>query len=319
MEKKIVCKFGGTSLADSSQMRKVRDIVHLSKDRMYVVVSAPGKRHKDDTKVTDLLYASMTDDVAFEKVVTRFFSLEKDLNVSHRASDYLIAHKSVIKSDKDFAASRGEFCSALVMSEFLGFEFIDAEIIIDIDENGKTLPTTFEKIQKEIKMGVPYVIPGFYGKGTNDKVKTFSRGGSDITGSIIARAVNASLYENWSDVSGVMSANPRIVENPKIIGELSYEEMELLATYGAEVYHHDAVECIRDIVPINIRNTNAPNDKGTMIVSSNHHKPLNPLAVTSKDNTIYALGDMKVLESKVPTSKDNINAELNLLYKKYFG
>lgn len=315
---KIVCKFGGTSLADSAQMQKVRDIVHSSKDRMYVVVSAPGKRHKDDTKVTDLLYASLSDEEAFDKVVTRFFSLEKDLNVSHRASDYLIAHKSVIQNDKDFAASRGEFCSALVMSEFLGFEFIDAESIIDIDENGKTLSTTFEKIQKEIKEGVPYVIPGFYGKGVNDKVKTFSRGGSDITGSLIARAVNAKLYENWSDVSGVMSANPRIVENPLIIDELSYEEMELLAEYGAEVYHHDAVECIRDIVPINIRNTNSPNDKGTMIVSSRAHKPLSHLAVTSKDNTVYVLGDLKVLESKTVENKDSVNDVLKQLYAKYF-
>lgn len=319
MENRIVCKFGGTSLADSTQMKKVRNIIDASKNRICVVVSAPGKRHSDDIKITDLLYASLTDENAFNKVVTRFFSLEKDLNVSHRASNYLIAHKEVIQSDRDFAASRGEFCSALVFSEFACSEFIDAYDVIDIDENGKFNRSSYEKIREAVKPGVRYIVPGFYGKGKGEKVKTFSRGGSDITGSILAAALNADLYENWSDVSGVMSANPRIVDNPKIIAELSYDEIELLASHGAEVYHHDAVEPIKDKVVINIKNTNSPTDKGTLIVSSKNHKPLNPLAVSSKDGIVYALGDLKVLESIKTASKDEEKQKVNELYQKYFG
>ena len=317
--KTIVCKFGGTSLASSGQMKKVRSILNDNKDRKYVVVSAPGKRTSDDEKITDLLYASVSDDNAWNKVVTRFFSLERDLNTTHAASDYLIVNKKEILSSKDFAASRGEYCSALVFSSFIGWNFVDSYDFIRIGDDGKVDNETYSVINDVLKNNERYVIPGFYGKGSDNKVKTFSRGGSDITGAIVAKGINADLYENWSDVSGVMAANPRIVDNPKIIDELSYDELELLASYGAEVFHHDAVAPVKDKIVINIKNTNAPSDKGTFIVNENKHKSVSPLAVSVKDNTVYVLGNKTVLEQYTLRPEDNKKEIITLLYKKYFN
>ena len=314
---KIVCKFGGTSLADSKQMKKVRDIVLSSKDRQYVVVSAPGKRFSEDIKITDLLYASIEDDDAFDKVVTRFFSLERDLNVNHVASSYLIANKDFLRQSKDLMASRGEYCSAMVFSEFIGYNFVDASDIITINDDGSINDESYTKIQEILKNNVCYIIPGFYGSTKDGKVKTFSRGGSDITGAIVARGVNATLYENWSDVSGVMTANPRIVENPKIIERLTYDEIETLATYGAEVFHRDAVKPVRDLIPINIKNTNSPSDKGTIIEKkTSSYLPL--LSLSIKDGKAYVLGDNKVIYKEEIPSKDDEKRIVNELYNKYF-
>lgn len=316
--KTIVCKFGGTSLASSEQMKKVQKILNDNPERQYVVVSAPGKRTSTDEKITDLLYASIKDDNAWNKVVTRFFSLERELNVTPSASNYLIVNKSLILSSKDFAASRGEYCSALVFSSLMGWNFKDPYDFISITNDGKVDEKTYENTTEVFKSTEHYVIPGFYGKGSDNNVKTFSRGGSDITGAIVARIVNANLYENWSDVSGVMAANPRIVENPRIIDELSYDELELLASHGAEVFHHDAVAPVKDKIMINIKNTNSPSDKGTLIVSSKNHKSLPHLAVSQKDNIVYALGNNTVLEKVELKQSDNAANTINALYKKYF-
>lgn len=316
--KKIVCKFGGTSLSDSTQMEKVLRILKSNEERKIAILSAPGKRFSADIKITDLLYKAKDDDAALDKVITRFFSIERDLKISHSASNHLIVNRELIKSDSDFAASRGEYCSALLFSEYIGWEFIDAAEIIDIDENGKAGPETLSKIADKIESGKNYIIPGFYGLSKNKTIKTFSRGGSDITGALVARAVSADVYENWSDVSGVMMANPRIVENPRIIDTLSYDEIELLASYGAEVFHHDAVAPVKDLIPINIKNTNSPNDKGTIITSSKNHSALNPLSVSVKDDTVYVLGALKVIEECKVSDKDEIEKCVNDLYKKYF-
>lgn len=315
---KILCKFGGTSLADSDQMKKVKQILLSNNDRRIAVVSAPGKRFKDDIKITDLLYASLESDEAFDKVVTRFFSLERDLNVSHSASNYLIANKDYLRTSRDLMASRGEYCSALVFSEFCGFEFIDASELIMLNDDGSVRDETYDNIAEKLDNNKRYIIPGFYGALQNNTIKTFSRGGSDITGAIISKGVNATLYENWSDVSGVMAANPRLVQNPRVIEELSYDELELLASYGAEVFHHDAVAPVKDLIPINIKNTNSPSDKGTFIVSSKVHKVLPLLSVSVKDGVAYVLGNGTVVEKRVVGKDGDEVGVVNSLYNSYF-
>ena len=272
-----VCKFGGTSLADSAAIERVAGIVRADGERKYIVVSAPGKRDKKDEKVTDLLYrcadeARQTGDCpTFLLIKKRFKEIVKGLKVDIDMEGELERIRERIissRGDSDYAASRGEYLNALILAAKLGYEFVDAADIIKFDRKGAfdseyTNDLAFLRL-KNIERAV---IPGFYGS-TPDGIKTFSRGGSDITGSIIARAVGADLYENWTDVDGFLTADPKIVENPKLIDMLSYRELRELSYMGAFVLHSEAVFPVRKAnIPIEIKNTFHP-ERSTKIVAA---------------------------------------------------
>ena len=276
-----VVKFGGSSLADAEHFRQVAAIIQADPDRRYVVPSAPGKRDKGDTKVTDLLYrcydliksrSSMESiDACYNEIRSRYTSIIAELGLDYDIGGELDYVKNAMlhAAGRGYAASRGEYLNALILAKYLGFDFIDAENVIFFKENG-TLDEekTNAELSAELDKHKYAVIPGFYGGTPNGTVKTFSRGGSDITGSIVAKAAKADLYENWTDVSGFMMADPRIIDNPCIIKEITYRELRELSYMGATVLHEDAVFPVRSAgIPINIRNTNRPEDEGTMIVS----------------------------------------------------
>ena len=273
-----VVKFGGSSLADAEQFRKVAAIVKADPDRHFVVASAPGKRYSGDTKVTDMLYRCFEmvqnrQDITeyYEQISDRYNAIIRDLGLNFDISGELDYIRNAIlhHSGRDFAASRGEYLNSLILAKFLGFDFIDAESVVFFRENGTyDDEKTNEELSAELKKHKYAVIPGFYGVMPNGTIKTFSRGGSDITGSIVARAANAELYENWTDVSGCLMADPRIVDNPKPIKTITYSELRELSYMGASVLHEDAIFPVRYAgIPINIRNTNEPEAPGTMIVS----------------------------------------------------
>lgn len=277
----IVAKFGGSSLADSKQFTKVKDIVNRNQNRRYVIPSAPGKRHNQDHKITDLLYMcyqlashNINIDDVYNIISKRYEDICKQLKLSLHIEDILFNIKSKIQNGAsgDFTASRGEYLNALILAEYLGFEFVDAKDLILFDEEGKLNLEETKKKTESILLDKPYaVIPGFYGANRDGDIITFSRGGSDITGSIIASAVNCQLYENWTDVSGFYIADPRIVENPRNIDTITYKELRELSYMGAPVLHEESIFPIKSIgIPINIRNTNLPEDPGTMIVSDLH-------------------------------------------------
>ncbi|MBQ3508040.1 MAG: aspartate kinase [Clostridia bacterium] len=276
-----VVKFGGSSLADAEHFRQVAAIIKADPDRRYVVPSAPGKREKSDTKVTDMLYrcydliksrSSMESiDACYNEIRARYISIIADLGLDFDITGELDYVKNAMlhAAGRGYAASRGEYLNALILAKYLGFDFIDAENVIFFKENG-TLDEekTNAELTAELEKHKYAVIPGFYGGTPNGTVKTFSRGGSDITGSIVAKAAKADLYENWTDVSGFMMADPRIIDDPCIIKEITYRELRELSYMGATVLHEDAVFPVRSAgIPINIRNTNRPEDEGTMIVS----------------------------------------------------
>ena len=276
-----VVKFGGSSLADAEHFRQVAAIIKADPDRRYVVPSAPGKREKSDTKVTDMLYrcydliksrSSMESiDACYNEIRTRYTSIIAELGLDYDINGELDYVKNAMlhAAGRGYAASRGEYLNALILAKYLGFDFIDAESVIFFKENG-TLDEekTNAELSAELDKHKYAVIPGFYGGTPNGTVRTFSRGGSDITGSIVAKAAKADLYENWTDVSGFMMADPRIIDNPCIIKEITYRELRELSYMGATVLHEDAVFPVRSAgIPINIRNTNRPEDEGTMIVS----------------------------------------------------
>ena len=277
-----VVKFGGSSLADAEHFKKVAAIVKADPARRYVVPSAPGKRFSDDVKVTDMLYTcyqmirekkSMQEvDAYYANITERYNSIIRDLGLDFDLSgEYeYIKNAMLHRPGRDYVASRGEYLSGLILAKYLGFPFIDAENVIFFKENG-----TFdqEKTDRVLSAELVHyrhaVIPGFYGCAANGTVKTFSRGGSDITGSIVARAAGATLYENWTDVSGFLMTDPRIVKDPCTIDTITYRELRELSYMGATVLHEDAVFPVRSAgIPINIRNTNRPEDRGTMIVAS---------------------------------------------------
>ena len=281
---KKVVKFGGSSLASSKQFKKVGDIIRADKSRRYVVPSAPGKRDSKDDKVTDLLY--QTYDAAsggkpyaklLDKIKARYNEIIDglDLNLNLDSEFKTIEENFVKKLGRDYAASRGEYLNGIIMASYLGFKFIDAAHVIFFNEDG-TLDSekTNEEIAHTLEHESNAVIPGFYGSKADGSICTFSRGGSDITGSLIARAIRADLYENWTDVSGFLVADPRIVENPRVIETITYRELRELAYMGASVLHEDAIFPVRkEGIPINIRNTNHPEDGGTMIVESTCKNP----------------------------------------------
>lgn len=284
---KKVVKFGGSSLASADQFRKVGSIIRNDNARRYVVPSAPGKRRPDDVKVTDLLYkcyrqAILEDDMEedFEEILAaikeRYQSIISGLNLNLSLEEEFrtIRENFCKKVGRDYAASRGEYLNGIIMANYLGYTFIDAAEVIKFKEDGEFDDELTNRILEErLKDTDGVVIPGFYGAMPNGKIKTFSRGGSDITGSIVARAVHADIYENWTDVSGFLIADPRIIPNAKSIDVITYRELRELSYMGASVLHEDAIFPVRrEGIPINIRNTNKPEDKGTLIVEATCQK-----------------------------------------------
>lgn len=278
-----VVKFGGSSLASAEQFQKVGDIIRADKSRMYVVPSAPGKRFKEDTKVTDMLYAcyelaeqgkDFKD--ALAKISQRYQEIIDGLKLklSLEAQFKEIAANFEKKAGNNYAASRGEYLNGIIMAEYLGFEFIDAATVIFFDSEGNLdQDKTDAVLSKRLAKCKGAVVPGFYGSMPDGSVRTFSRGGSDITGSIVAKAAKVDVYENWTDVSGFLIADPRIIDNPEGIEVITYKELRELSYMGATVLHEDAIFPVRQQgIPINIRNTNAPEDNGTWIVGSTCQK-----------------------------------------------
>lgn len=280
---KKVVKFGGSSLASAKQFRKVGDIIRSDKERKYVVPSAPGKRHMHDTKVTDMLYEcydlaeqDKNFDMQLKQIRLRYEEIITglDLKLSLDKEFEEIAEQFRKKAGKEYAASRGEYLNGIIMADYLGFAFLDAAEVVIFDENGNFMADkTDELLGKRLEELEYAVIPGFYGATENGVVRTFSRGGSDVTGSIVSKAAHADVYENWTDVSGFLIADPRIIDRPEGIETITYRELRELAYMGATVLHEDAIFPVRkEGIPINIRNTNAPEDKGTWIVESTCQK-----------------------------------------------
>ena len=308
-----VVKFGGSSLASAEQFKKVKKIITADESRRYVVPSAPGKRFPSDTKITDMLYQCYKMAICekdftsqLEKIKKRYDEIIEGLGLELSLEEEfaVIRDNFAKKAGRDYAASRGEYLNGIVISAYLGFEFIDAADVIFFGENGALdMERTNEALKERLSTMDCAVVPGFYGRNANGKIQTFSRGGSDITGSIVARAIRANVYENWTDVSGVLIADPRIiykpegietmadmyenwtdvsgfliadpriVDNPKPIDAITYKELRELSYMGATVLHEDAIFPVRKAgIPINIRNTNAPEDKGTLIVESTCRK-----------------------------------------------
>jgi len=280
---KKVVKFGGSSLASAEQFMKVGNIIKADKARVYVVPSAPGKRNSADTKVTDMLYgayALAANDEDFSKelafIKARYQEIINGLHLKLSLDKEFekVAENFKKKAGDNYAASRGEYLNGIIMANYLGYDFIDAAEVIFFDEDGNFLmEKTNEVLSERLKKSEKAVIPGFYGAMPDGTVKTFSRGGSDVTGSIVARAAKVDVYENWTDVSGFMIADPRVINNPQAIDTITYRELRELAYMGASVLHEDAIFPVRkEGIPINIKNTNAPEDSGTWIVENTCQK-----------------------------------------------
>ena len=281
---KKVSKFGGSSLASAKQFKKVGDIIRADKSRRYVVPSAPGKRNDKDEKVTDMLYAcydAASEGRSYKKILEKIRGryeeiiegLDLNLNLDHEFAK--LEENFLAGAGRDYAASRGEYLNGIVIANYLGYEFIDAEEVIFFDEQGNfEADMTDKELSERLSHVERAVVPGFYGSRPDGSIKTFSRGGSDVTGSIVAKAVHADLYENWTDVSGFLVTDPRIVEDPEVIETITYRELRELSYMGASVLHEDAIFPVRkEGIPINIRNTNRPEDKGTLIVETTCRKP----------------------------------------------
>lgn len=281
---KKVVKFGGSSLANAEQFQKVGEIIRSEESRRYVVPSAPGKRFDGDTKVTDLLYGCYDAAVkgeAFEQkleeIKERYYEIIRGLKMELSLEEEFtqIGQDFQAQAGVEYAASRGEFLNGKVMAAYLGYEFVDAATVIRFDKNGNFDPVKTDKLlSKRLAKCERAVIPGFYGACEDGTIKTFSRGGSDVTGSLVAKAIQADLYENWTDVSGFLVTDPRIVDRPAVIETITYRELRELSYMGATVLHEEAIFPVRkEGIPINIRNTNRPEDKGTFIVESTCKKP----------------------------------------------
>lgn len=281
---KKVVKFGGSSLASAEQFIKVGKIIKADKSRVYVVPSAPGKRNSADTKVTDMLYGTyalavndedFSKELAFIKARYQEIINGLKLNLSLDKQFEEIAVNFKKKAGENYAASRGEYLNGIIMANYLGYEFIDAAEVIFFDEEGEFLAEkTNEVLGERLSKVEKAVVPGFYGALPDGTVKTFSRGGSDVTGSIVARAAKVDVYENWTDVSGFLVTDPRVIDNPQPIDTITYRELRELSYMGASVLHEDAIFPVRkEGIPINIKNTNAPEDSGTWIVENTCQKP----------------------------------------------
>ncbi|MBR0081911.1 MAG: aspartate kinase [Clostridia bacterium] len=310
-------KFGGSSLADATQFQKVRNIILSDDERRFVVVSAPGKRYKGDDKITDLLYecqrlaqSGSPFDHVFGRISRRYCSIRDKLGLHVDLESELedIEHLIENGASADYAASRGEYLNALLMADYLGFPFVDASELICFHDDGTYDDETTQARARALKKYDRAVIPGFYGKRRDGSLRTFSRGGSDITGSIVARATDATLYENWTDVDGFLMADPRIVPDAKVIDVVTYSELRELSYMGATVLHEDSIFPVRKArIPINVRNTNRPEGKGTMIVPDVMSKPDRVCPLTgvagSRGFTVVTL------------QKDNMNSEPGFAYR----
>lgn len=308
-------KFGGSSLADADHFKQVADIIKSDPARRYVVASAPGKRYSSDTKVTDMLYKCYEmlrahEDITeyYQKIKDRYNSIIAGLGLNFDIEGELeyVKNSMMARSGRDYAASRGEYLNSIILAKYLGFDFIDAENVVFFKED-----STFDEektnavMREELSKHQYAVIPGFYGIMPNETIKTFSRGGSDITGSIVARAVEADIYENWTDVSGFMMADPRIVKDPCAISTITYRELRELSYMGATVLHEDAIFPVQEAgIPINIRNTNSPKDRGTMIVSECDH--------CDEDHIITGVAGKKGF-SVINIEKDHMHAEISTI------
>lgn len=306
-----VTKFGGSSLASASQFKKVADIILADETRRYVVPSAPGKRFPEDVKVTDMLYACYKAAVKgqdfekkFDEIKERYNGIIAELGIELSLDEQYENIKAGFKgrAGRDYAASRGEYLNGIILAKYIGYEFIDAADLVFFNEDGTfNADMTNQTVRDRLVDVERAVIPGFYGSTPNDTIKTFSRGGSDITGSIVAAAVKADLYENWTDVSGFLVADPRIVEDPAVINTITYKELRELSYMGATVLHEDAIFPVRkEGIPINIKNTNAPEDPGTMIVESTSKKP---------EHIITGIAGKKGF-SAIRIEKDMMNSEV---------
>jgi len=311
-----VVKFGGSSLASATQFAKVANIIHADESRKYVIPSAPGKRNSKDTKVTDMLYqcydlAKEEQDfrIQLKKIKERYDSIINGLSLKLSLDEEFkkIEENFKNKAGVDYAASRGEYLNGIIMAHYLGYEFIDAATVIFFDEDGNFLSKKTDKVLGERLKHIEHaVIPGFYGAKEDGTIRTFSRGGSDITGSIVAKAIHADLYENWTDVSGCLVADPRLIENPAVIKVITYRELRELSYMGASVLHEDAIFPVRkEGIPINIRNTNSPEDEGTLIVESTCRQP---------DYTITGVAGKKGFVA-VNIDKDMMNSEIGFCRK----
>ena len=307
-----VLKFGGSSLADAAQFRKVAEIIRAQPERHYVVASAPGKRFPEDIKVTDMLYncfrlasEKKPIDEAFSKIEARYNEIIDELGLDLSLEEEYAKIRMALRhhAGEDYVASRGEYLNAMILAKYLGFAFIDAEVGIFFRADGTFDDKRTYEVLAGLLEGAEYaVIPGFYGSMPNGTIKTFSRGGSDITGAIVARAAGADIYENWTDVSGMLMADPRIVHNPRVIQEITYRELRELAYTGASVMHEEAVFPVQEAsIPINIRNTNAPCDPGTMIVPSSENK--------NTDTIITGVAGRKGFSS-ITIEKSKMNTEV---------
>ena len=275
-----VVKFGGSSMADAGQYRKIREILLSDPSRRVVVVSAAGKRDSNDHKITDLLYLCHSHvkygvdcDRIFQMIASRYVGIRNELGLALAIEPELEELKRKLdakKISREELVSRGEYFSAKLMAAYLGFQFIDAADWVKFNMDGTVdQEASYEALRSRVTPGLGAVIPGFYGTMPDGAIHTFSRGGSDITGSLAAAALNADVYENWTDVSGILMADPRIVEDPQAIPEVTYDELRELSYSGAQVLHEDSVFPVREKnIPVNIRNTNAPDDAGTMIKES---------------------------------------------------
>ncbi|MBQ7924404.1 MAG: aspartate kinase [Clostridia bacterium] len=313
-----VCKFGGTSMADGNVIMTAAKIVEADKERKYVVVSAPGKRFGGDIKITDLLYkcsdeADAGDKEAFAqtfgKIRNRFISIETEVGKTLGMKEELDEVEGAIwqGAGRDYCASRGEFLAAKIMAAVLGVAFVDATEFVRFHQDGTLSEETFDLAAKVLGQYDRAVIPGFYGLGANGKVKTFSRGGGDISGSIVARGVMASLYENWTDVSGFYACDPRIVNSPKCIPELSYQELRELSYMGANVLHSEAIFPVRNAgIPIRICNTFRPTDAGTYIVKTSTRDV--------RDNAVTGIAGKKDFTA-ISLEKSMMNSEVGFVGK----
>ncbi len=297
-----VAKFGGSSVADGIQLTKTKQIIEADPDRRYIVVSAPGKRFDGDSKITDLLYLCKTHaehnlpyDQLFQVIADRFMAVQMNLDIDVNLYDHFETIKANLGKgcSADYIASRGEYLNAVLIAAFLGYDFVDTEGLIQFDSKGRLKQKeTDEALRAELEKHERAVLPGFYGTGPDGQIKTFSRGGSDVTGSLVARAVGADMYENWTDVSGFLMADPRIVKNPKPIQKISYFELRELSYMGASVLHEDAIYPARIAnIPINIRNTNKPEDPGTIITAEPDAENTHVITgiAGSKDFTVIAI------------------------------
>ncbi len=306
-----VLKFGGSSLADAEHFRQVAEIIKSEPERRYVVASAPGKRKSGDTKVTDMLYEcyellfndeDITD--VFEQIKARYNDIIAGLGIDLDLTEIYekIKRSFIHNAGRDYIASRGEYLNAMILAKYLGFDFVDAKKVIFFKDDGTFDSEKTNDVLGDYLSKHQYaVIPGFYGSMPNGTIKTFSRGGSDITGSIVARAASATLYENWTDVSGFLMADPRCINNPKPIEIITYRELRELSYMGATVLHEDAIFPVRySKIPINIRNTNRPEDVGTFIVPETD--------VISEDVITGIAG--KTGFATITIEKDMMNSEL---------